>query len=65
MKHLLMTIPGHLLEMNETGIQDLVVYYWEDELFPYYISYKKGGDLARFDSIDQVFDWLRKYVYYG
>lgn len=58
----LLIIPGYLFKWNERFMEDLVVYLNTDEQFPVYISYKSGGDVARFKTSEELFKWLNEHV---
>lgn len=64
----LLVIPAENYLHNET-YNDLIIYYWEGENFPYWVSYAnwKGrpvGDVARFHYWPEVEVWLRENVIY-
>lgn len=60
--NLLFTIHGKLLTWNECGDMDVIVYHWPKETFPFWISYKNGGDLARFKTWSEVNEWIKKHI---
>lgn len=41
---------------------DIVVYYWPKDEFPFWISYKKGGDLARTKTWSEINEWIKTYI---
>lgn len=61
MKTILMTIPADNLDGNETGT-DLIVYNYVGDEYPFWISYKSSGDLARMKTWAEVNDWIKKYI---
>ena len=66
MKKIIYKIPAENFTDNETGT-DLLVYYYENDPMPYWISYdngsgKPGIDIARFDKWVELEIWIIKHI---